>query len=440
MFHAEATTLDAPTAARALEGRPGLVWLDGDGADARGRFSYLGSDPVETVVGESGTPRPWTALDAIEPRARDRGPSDAEHARLPRWIGLLAYDAALGGAGASRHVLDDGPALWFGRYDALVEVDHAGGTARLVGDDSAAVARLRERLAARPPRRPARLGTLHSEPDETHIDAVRAALDAIGRGDVYQVNLARAFEAPFDGSTLALFEAMREASPVPYGFYLRTEERAVLGRSMERFLGWERRSRRLETRPIKGTIRASGDRALEAAALRADPKEHAEHAMVVDLMRNDLGRVAEVGSVRVEAAFEVEPYARLSHLVSTIACRTRPEVGLVELLDATFPPGSVTGTPKRRAVALIDALERRPRGVYCGAVGYVSHGGDLSLAVAIRTASVADGRLRYLAGGGIVADSDPARETEETWLKTAVLRDAAQSLASTEAAGPRKSW
>lgn len=231
--------------------------------------------------------------------------------------------------------------------------------------------------------------------------------------------------------------AMREVSPVPHGALLEWEDasgapaRALVSRTMERFLRWDRASRCLETRPIKGTIargapHTDGER---AQTLRDDDKERAEHAMIVDLMRNDLGRLAEVGSVEVCGVFEVEPYAHLSHLVSTIRATSRPEVTLRDVILATFPPGSVTGTPKLRAIERIEALERFARGFYCGAIGHVDRSGGLDLAVAIRTAQVIGQELSYFAGGGIVDASLIERELDETELKARVLDDALARLA-----------
>jgi anthranilate/para-aminobenzoate synthase component I len=150
--------------------------------------------------------------------------------------------------------------------------------------------------------------------------------------------------------------------------------------------------------------------------------------MIVDLMRNDLGRVAIPGTVDVAGLFDVEPYAGLAHLVSTVRCVTRPEITLTDVLGATFPPGSVTGAPKIRAVQLIEALERSPRGVYCGAYGHVDRAGGLHLAVAIRTATIAEGLAEYHAGGGLVEASRPAKELAETELKARVFLDALASL------------
>jgi anthranilate/para-aminobenzoate synthase component I len=208
--------------------------------------------------------------------------------------------------------------------------------------------------------------------------------------------------------------------------YLDAGDHFVLGRSMERFLEWDRVARTIETRPIKGTVARCGADDAETATLRGDPKERAEHTMIVDLMRNDLGRIAELGSVEVRRFLDVEPFAGLHHLVSTIVATTRPEVGLREVLLATFPPGSVTGTPKHRAMQVIEALEPRARGIYTGAYGFVDRCGGLSLAVAIRTAVVREGTAHYFAGGGIVEASDPAREVAETELKARVFLDAAR--------------
>jgi para-aminobenzoate synthetase len=202
---------------------------------------------------------------------------------------------------------------------------------------------------------------------------------------------------------------------------------------MERFLRLSREARTLVTRPIKGTARrdaAGADDAREASALRADAKERAEHAMIVDLMRNDLGRVAEVGSVEVPEVMLVEPFRGLHHLVSTVGCRVRPEVGLRAVLEATFPPGSVTGTPKLAAIEAIERLEQSARGIYTGALGFVDQRGGLSLAVAIRTAVIADGEVVYGSGGGIVEASDPERELAETELKAQALREALLALSA----------
>ena len=435
-MHVERIALaSAEAAARALAGRPGLAWLDGDGSPTEGRFSYVASDPVEHCVRTLGDARPLEALSGLG--AGDEVTGEAP--RAPRWIGYIAYDAAWAGpVGTQRdwtrkvpRIVREGAAqvLRFARYDAIVAIEHECAEAWLIGDDAEACGRLRERLSKGEPRAlDYAVRDVVAPPGAAHLAAVRSALEHIRAGDIYQVNLARRWTATLEGASregaaLGLYLAMRRASAVPLGFFLDAGDHAVLACTMERFLDWDGRT--LITRPIKGTLaRRGGDDAREAATLRADPKEQAEHTMIVDLMRNDLGRVAKVGSVRVERLLEVEPYARLSHLVSTVTCGTREGTTLGEVLEATFPPGSVTGAPKARAMELIEELEPVPRGVYCGALGFVDRAGGVSLAVAIRTAVARAGSVVYHAGGGLVVASDPERELAETELKARAFLDA----------------
>ncbi|MBK7772979.1 MAG: anthranilate synthase component I family protein [Sandaracinaceae bacterium] len=420
----------------------GLAWLDGEGLLKAG-WSFLGCAPVDVVRATFADQEPLarlTPLDA-DPRVEHAyvGPAAGDAlpplARVPRHIGYLAYDAAfaLEPHLAARHQRDPASTtLHFARYDALLAVDHERDAGFLLADNQAAARGLRERLDT-PLASTASVSVSEAwaPPPERHAGAIRAALEHIAAGDFYQVNLARRWTAKYSGDPLLLFLAMRRASPVPLGAYLDAGDHAVLARTMETFLRWERDTRELSTRPIKGTIPRRDDMDEDervAGLLRADAKEHAEHAMIVDLMRNDLARVAETGSVRVTAPFSVEPYARLSHLVTTIAATTRPEVGLVDILRATFPPGSVTGAPKLAAMRAIEALEPEPRGVYCGAIGHLDQRGGLSLAVAIRTALAHADVVHYYAGGGLVAASDPEREVAETELKARVFLDALDEL------------
>ena len=425
----------AEHAARALAARPGLAWLDGDGSPGEGRFSYVASDPVERCVRTLADPAPLSAMRTLGPGAGGHDDAPDGTPRTPRWIGYLAYDAAWAGpGGAHRHARitrDSGDfALCFSRFDAVVAFCHASGDAWIVGDDTDACARLRARLAAA---ETTDIGftvdTLEVPVGGAHLAAVERALALIAAGDLYQVNLARRWTAALRGrdprgAALGLYLAMRRASPVPLGAFLDAGDHRVLARTMERFLDWDGGT--LRTRPIKGTVARTGRTdAADSAALRGDAKELAEHAMIVDLMRNDLGRLAVTGSVRVPQLLEVEPYAGLSHLVSTVECRTRPGVRLDEVLEATFPPGSVTGAPKIRAMEVIETLEPVARGVYCGALGFVDRQGGLSLAVAIRTAVARAGQVVYHAGGGLVMASQPARELAETELKARAFLDAA---------------
>ncbi|MCA9602990.1 MAG: anthranilate synthase component I family protein [Myxococcales bacterium] len=421
---------DPARIALAFEG-PGTVWLDGNGGTPeQRRFSYWAADPVETFRVRWGEPVPWGDLDRLGLEARD-GTESANGMRVPRWIGFIAYDAAWSGRAGARLRRPDSDVVWFGRFDAVLVHDAAEGAWYVAADDDAAAERLEARLRRAPASRyPQHARPVIHEPDErAHLAAIDKALDHIARGNVYQVNLARQWTATFDGRALDLALAMRRASPVPFGFLLDTGEMSVVARSMETFLAWDGTT--IRTRPIKGTVPSTPQTVEpQAAALRSNDKERAEHAMIVDLMRNDLGRLAQPGTVAVEETMCVEPYAKLSHLVSTVRAETRPDVGVGAILEATFPPGSVTGAPKIRAVELIEALEAAPRGVYTGAFGYVDRAGGLSLAVAIRTAVLRDGEVAYYAGGGIVEASQPASEVEETNLKAAVFFDALASLAT----------
>jgi para-aminobenzoate synthetase component 1 len=254
---------------------------------------------------------------------------------------------------------------------------------------------------------------------------VRRIREAIARGDVYQVNLTRVLSAPLPAGAdvAALGAALAEGNPAPFSAVVRLPEHGVqvASASPERFL--ERDGDRVWSSPIKGTA-ATPDAFL--------PKDRAENVMIVDLVRNDLGRVCEWGSVTVPALCEVEPHPGLVHLVSTVEGRLRPAHGWADAIHATFPPGSVTGAPKVAALEHISALEPGSRGVYCGGVGWVdADRRQGALNVAIRTFWFADGEIRFGTGGGITWDSDPTGEWEETELKARrLLRVAAAGAIS----------
>lgn len=261
-------------------------------------------------------------------------------------------------------------------------------------------------------------------PAAEHAAAVGAVRAAIGRGDVYQVNLVQHLSAPFAGSPASVADRLR-ALPQPAGWplagddwrLLRGDGWSIVSASPELFLA--RRGRRVWTMPIKGTAPLGA-----AAELRASRKDAAEHVMIVDLERNDLSRVCEAGSIRWPELMVTSPLAGVEHMISTVEGRLREGVGLAELLEATFPGGSVTGAPKIAAVDLIAALEPVGRGASMGALGRVHGTGDLELALTIRTFAIADGRIHLWVGGGIVWDSDPEDEVAESLLKAAPLLEA----------------
>jgi anthranilate synthase component 1 len=263
--------------------------------------------------------------------------------------------------------------------------------------------------------------------EEAFKAAVLKAKQYIVDGDVMQVVLSQRMSKPFQAAPLALYRALRTLNPSPYMFYFDFEDFHVVGASPEILVRLEDGT--VTVRPIAGTRKRGAtpeeDAAL-AADLLADQKERAEHLQLLDLGRNDAGRVAKIGSVRVTEQFLIERYSHVMHIVSNVEGTLKDDEGPVSVLKATFPAGTVSGAPKVRAMEIIDELEPTKRGVYAGAVGYLGFNGDMDLAIAIRTAVLKDGRIYVQAGAGIVADSNPDAEWEETRNKARALLRAAE--------------
>ena len=267
---------------------------------------------------------------------------------------------------------------------------------------------------------------------------VARAKEDIQAGEIFQVVLSRRFTMTTDADDLGLYRSLRAVNPSPYMFLLRLDGWSAVGSSPEPLLRVT--GDRLEYRPIAGTAPRADDPAEDerlAAALCADPKERAEHVMLVDLGRNDLGRVAVTGSVRVDELMTVERYSHVMHLVSGLSARLRPGLTALDALLACFPAGTVSGAPKVRALEIIEALEPDRRGIYAGAVGYLDFSGNLDTCIALRTLTLRDGEVRVQAGAGIVADSDPAREDAETGHKARALLEAVRRAAPTVPAFPK---
>jgi para-aminobenzoate synthetase component 1 len=245
----------------------------------------------------------------------------------------------------------------------------------------------------------------------------------IAAGHIYQVNLSQAFVAKVRGELFGLYETLRDASPAPMAAYLNLDGREILSSSPETFLKISGRG--IETRPIKGTRPRFPDPDEDrrsAYELQTSAKEIAELVMITDLLRNDLGQVCEFGSVEVTDMLRLESLAQVHHLVSTVTGTLRPEIDAISAIAACFPGGSITGAPKKRAMEIIRELEHAPRGVYCGAIGWLGYNGESSLSIAIRTLVRTGDELVYQVGAGIVADSDPEKEYEETLHKAAGIR------------------
>jgi aminodeoxychorismate synthase component I len=251
---------------------------------------------------------------------------------------------------------------------------------------------------------------------------VNRAHEYIAAGDIYQVNLTHTLTAAWPDDPALFYPRLRAASPAPYACFVQLGDTAVLSASPECFLRID--GRRIITRPIKGTRPRVGDDTAAAEELLASEKERAELIMITDLERNDLGQVCEYGSVEVTALCELQTFAQVHHLVSTVEGRLRPDVTAVEAVRACYPGGSITGAPKKRAREIIAELESTPRGIYTGAVGFFGRDGRAVFNIAIRTLVVRDGRATYGVGAGIVSDSDPSAEYNETLHKAAGLRAA----------------
>ncbi|HET7508702.1 MAG TPA: aminodeoxychorismate synthase component I, partial [Solirubrobacterales bacterium] len=260
-----------------------------------------------------------------------------------------------------------------------------------------------------------------ARPRERYLEDVETCLDDLLDGESYEICLTNLLQAEVDIDPLDLYRRLRQVNPAPFAAYLRFGDLAVLSSSPERFLRVGRDGE-AEARPIKGTSRRGATPAEDArlaAALAADEKNRAENLMIVDLLRNDLGAVCEVGSVEVPEMMAVETYETVHQLVSSVRGQLRRDASALEAVHSCFPPGSMTGAPKLRTTAILDKLEGAPRGVYSGAIGWFGLGGAADLAVAIRTIVHSDRRATIGAGGAVVLQSDPEREYEEMLLKAA---------------------
>ncbi len=265
---------------------------------------------------------------------------------------------------------------------------------------------------------------------DDYLAAVARAKDYIMAGDAMQVQIGQMIEKPFPDSPITLYRALRSVNPSPYMYFYNLGSFHIVGASPEILVRQEREpdGDRITIRPLAGTRRRGATPAQDEALARellADPKEIAEHVMLIDLARNDIGRIAETGSVRVTDQLAIEKYSHVMHIVSNVEGRLKPGMGPIDVLRATFPAGTLAGAPKIRAMEIIDELEPTRRGIYGGACGYISFLGDLDLAIAIRTAVIKDGTLYVQAAAGVVADSVPESEWQETENKVrAVLRAA----------------
>ena len=422
------------------------AWLDsGFPESGGGRYDIITADPYLTIkavsvgtevagAGDAKEIRDEPALAALRAALGPRADPCGDIPFSGGAIGFIGYDFARDlGALPSHATPRTWPSLALGLYDWALVVDHAvrkcwfvsqGRDPRGTGPSRGALALLRavgDAMAGLPSAFDVQL--LQVDPDD---DSYRAAFARVQRyirdGDCYQINLARRFRARTDTDAWPLYCALRAANPAPYAAILEYPFGQVLSSSPEQFLRLDGRT--VTTRPIKGTrprgVDAVSDRRLRAELLRSS-KDRAENVMIVDLLRNDIGKVCAPGSIAVPRLFEVESFATVHHLVSTVCGRLRDGLDAVDLLQACFPGGSITGAPKRRAMQIIDELEPTNRDVYCGSVVRLGFDGNLDSNIAIRTAMLRGEDLVYWAGGGIVADSACEAERQEVNDKAAAF-------------------
>jgi len=422
-----------PDAARyfcALADLPWAVWLDSGGT---GRYDILTAAPHHILTLDETQP-----CDDPFGLIRDElGESVAPVADVPfagGALGYWSYDLA-------RQLvhLPDGqsndagqlPVMAVGIYDWALVLDHSQHTARLVShrrfaETSALLERIAQRLQARselPPDDFRVQGKISCNfTQDSYAAAFTTVQDYLQSGDCYQINLAQCFSVAATGDALSAYLKLRELSPAPYSAFLDFAGVQILCASPERFISVV--NGHVETKPIKGTRPRNPDpqrdRAL-ADELRHHPKDRAENLMIVDLLRNDLGKHCAPGSVRVPKLFEVESYSNVHHLVSTVQGELATGRDALDMLQGCFPGGSITGAPKLRAMQIIEQLEPNRRGVYCGAIGYVGFDGNMDSNIVIRTLVYSDNEIRCWAGGGIVADSQCAAEYQETLDKASAM-------------------
>ncbi len=436
--------------ARRMADLPHMLFLD-SADDAAGpainRYSFVTADPVRWLESRTDETQPTTFHDVRQ--LVDENRIDACGVPFPGGVaGLFGY-----GLGHLTEKLprprDDEfrtPDLAIGLYDWVIGWDHLAKRSWIVSTgagggnnrEQQAARRLREVRALlqreTPTSIPCSIQTVHlnsvhdvtsfpgvfsSYPLGGYQAAVRRAIEYIHAGDCFQVNLAQRLTVPFHTDVLDLYHRLRTRNAAPFAGFLKCNNFTIASASPERFLKVDAAGH-VETRPIKGTRRRHADPVADTAAqaeLLASPKDRAENVMIVDLLRNDLGKVCAYGSIHVNKVCELESYRTVHHLVSEVVGRLRPNRSTVDLLQGAFPGGSVTGAPKVRAMEIIAELEPTARGPYCGSLGYLGFDGSMDSNILIRTMTLGGGWAQFPVGAGIVADSDPQSEYEETLAK-----------------------
>ena len=457
---------------------PGTLFLDGTTNSASknsslNRFSYLTADPIKQFVAGNDDP-----FDFEEIRQLRKQFTSAQISGLPPFqgglAGFFAYELNTKLERVTAAQIDEfqTPLAVINVYDTVVAYDHLshkgwivsqGWPASDCGDRRSRaeerVTQFRDLLfesavqpihfdssitnAAVPKSAMHRIDCdveLYSDLSrDQFLEMIATAVEYIHSGDIFQTNLSQRLLTPASCSSIELYRRMRQKNPAPFSSYFDFGDGQIISASPERLVSLS--DRQIETRPIKGTRKRTGFPEVDlnvSQELTDSEKDRAENVMIVDLMRNDLSKVAEADSVLVEKLCGIESYEKVLHLVSVVHARLRDECDCVDLLEAVFPGGSITGAPKIRAMEIIAELEPTVRGPYCGSLGYINHDGDMDFNIMIRTITAKGGWWQIPVGGGIVSDSDPQAEYEETWTKAvgmlkAVSHQAAKNIDLSEA-------
>lgn len=464
------TPLSAKRCFGLIAARPHSFFLD-SGMDAAGlgRYSFMGSNPF-LVMTSRGNEITLTYDDGRRETLKGN-PFDVLGGFLESYslaavpelpfaggaVGYLSYDLCHFVERLPQKAVDDLklPETYLAFYDAVIAFDHLEGKVYVASSGLPETEEEKRQLRAKERLKELKsliekgkkaAGSHSADMPETELKAnftkkgyLKAVADAreyILAGDIFQVNLSQRFEASLEVPPYELFCRLRQINPAPFAAYLGFEDMAVVSASPERFL--RVRGDEVQTRPIKGTRRRgvnAAEDAILAEELLASEKDRAENVMIVDLERNDLGRVCRYGSVKVTELAELETFPTVFHLTSTVEGRLRPGMGRIDLLKATFPGGSITGAPKVRAMEIIDELEPTRRSVYTGAIGYLGFGGEMDLNIVIRTFIIKEGKAYFQVGGGIVYDSEPEAEYRETLHKAKALIQALGLTPKTDAEG-----
>lgn len=426
--------------------------LDSSLYDAElGRYSFMGWNPrailrsreKEIEYWVNGQLQKWQgdplqALEQVRKEGQRRLGQEASWPFCGGLVGYISYDMK-NSIETLKHTTNGDLKMYeqyWGVYDRFLCMDHSRDQLWMVSLDATGLEEMEEEIKTKMKTireeglSPVWMGELHSNfQPEDYIKAIEKVLKYIRSGDIYQLNLSQRFHFPLQGSHKSFYEILRKVSPSCFGAFLHFDDVDIMSISPERYLRVT--GREIETRPIKGT-RPRGktparDEELKRQ-LRESEKEQAELLMIVDLERNDLGKICTTGSIRVEDLFKISTYATVFHMDARVHGILKPEAGIPEIIQATFPGGSITGAPKIMAMNIIDSLEPHARGIYTGSIGYIDYRAHCDLNIAIRTLIVQDEDAYYQAGGGLVADSDPAMEYEETWIKTRALLTAGEEL------------